>query len=83
MYEKFFVYIDDGQDVYKIAIAAISEDAARAWCTGNGEIIAVKNVTSQYHIDQNRVQKALENAGFKPEEIDWMRRALVEFEIIE
>ena len=83
MYEKFFVYIDDGNGVYKIAIAAVSEEAARAWCKGNGEIIAVKNVTNQYHIDQNRVQNALENAGFKPEEIDWMRRALVEFEIIE
>jgi len=83
MYEKFFVYLDDGKDVYKIAIAAVSEEAARAWCAGNGEVIAVKNVTEEYHIDAGRVRKALEAAEFQSPEIDWMCRALQGFEIIE
>lgn len=83
MYYKYFVYVDDGKDVYKIAIAAVSEDAAESWCVGSGEVVAVKDVTDQYHIDSNRVFKALEQSGFEPCEIDWMCRALREFEIID
>lgn len=45
MYNKYFVYVDDGRDVLKIAVPAISEEAAKAGCAGIGDVIAVKDVT--------------------------------------
>ncbi len=83
MYEKFIVYIDDGENVYKIAVAAVSEDAAKAFCAGNGEIIAVRNVTKDYPISLDKVHDALENARFGEYEIDFICRALAEFRIAE
>lgn len=83
MYEKFFVYLDDGKNVYKVAIAAVSEDAAKAFCAGNGEIIAVRNVTKDYPISLDKVRKALKNAEFGEYEMDFICRALAEFEIAE
>lgn len=83
MYEKYFVYVDDGYNVYKIAIAAISEDAARAWCAGNGEVVAVKRVTEEYPISADKVSDALRKAQFGQPEIDWIVRALTEFGIAE
>lgn len=79
MYRKYFVYIDDGKDVYKVAIAAACEDAARAWVQGNGEVIAVKDVTDECHIDAEQVCKALGNAGFDQHKIDFISRLLMEF----
>lgn len=83
MYEKFIVYCDDGDSVYKLAIPAVSEGAARAWCNGVGEVIAVKNVTGDYHIDACKVSEALRNGGFSRTEIDFMVRALTELDLIE
>ena len=83
MYEKYFVYVDDGHDVYKLAIAAVSEDAARAWCAGTGEVIAVKNVTKEYPISADKVSDALRKAEFGQPEIDWIVRLLREFEVAE
>ena len=50
MYSKYLVYLDDGKDIYKLAVPAVSKEAAKAWCFGNGEVIAVKDVTSEFHI---------------------------------
>lgn len=83
MYKKYMVYIDDGLCVYKIAIAAVSEDAAKARCAGNGEIIAVRDVTANYPISLDRVAKALEISGFGNYEADFICRALAEFNIAE
>lgn len=83
MYEKFIVYLDDGTNVYKVAIAAVSEDAAKAWCAGNGEVIAVRNVTKDYPISLDKVRKALTDASFGEYEMDFICRALAEFEIAE
>lgn len=83
MYEKFIVYIDDGENVYKIAIAAASEDAAKAFGAGNGEVIAVRNVTKDYPISLDEVYNALKNARFGEYEIDFICRALAEFGIAE
>lgn len=83
MYQKYFVYIDDGKDVYKIAVAAVSEDAAKAFCAGNGEVVAVRDVTDDYPISLDKVRQALNNAGFNKYKIDFICRALAEFEIAE
>lgn len=83
MYRKYFVYLDDGRDVYRIAIAAACEEAARAWVKGNGEVIAVRDVTEDYPISAYKVRVALQNADFGEAEQDFIVRALVEFEIAE
>lgn len=83
MYEKYFVYVDDGRDVYRIAVAAACEDSARAWCAGSGEVIAVKKVTQDYPISADKVADALRKASFGQPEIDWIVRLLREFEVAE
>lgn len=81
MYHKYFVYIDDGKNVFKIAIAAKDKDAATILCEGQGEVIAVKDVTEDYHIDITEVRRALINAGFDIYKTDFVCRFLVELEI--
>ena len=83
MYEKFFVYLDDGENVCKVAITAASEDTAKAFCAGNGEIIAVRNVTEDYPISLDKVRKALKNAEFGEYEMDFICRTLAELRIAE
>lgn len=77
------VYLDDGQGVYKVAIAAVCEEAAAGFCKDNGEVIAIKDVTEDYPIDADKVSMALDNAGFGKFEIDYICRALREFGIAE
>ena len=83
MYQKYLVYLDDGKNVYKIAIAAVCEDSARIKCSGNGEIIAIKDVTKDNPIYIDKVAKALKDAEFGENEIDWICRTLTEFGIAE
>lgn len=83
MYRKYFVYLDDGRNVFKVAIAAVSEEAAKAWCAGNGEVIAVRDVTEDYPISADKVRDALRKACFGKFEQDFIVRALTEFEIVE
>lgn len=80
MYKKYFVYIDDG-NVFKVAVAAASEDAAAAYCTGDGDIVAVRDVTDDYPISMYKVREALENAEFGEYETDFICSALAKFEI--
>lgn len=81
MYNKYFVYVDDGRDVLKIAVPAISEEAAKAGCAGIGDVIAVKDVTERYPIDVMKVREALFIAGFGVSECTFMCRALEELGI--
>lgn len=83
MYRKYFVYIDDGENVYKVAVAAASEDSAKAFCAGNGDIVAVRDVTDDYPIRLDKVSQALSIAGFGTYETDFICRALAELEIAE
>ena len=83
MYRKYFVYLDDGRDVFKVAIAAVSEEAAKAWCAGNGEVIAVRDVTEDYPISADKVREELRKACFGEFEQDFIVRDLTEFEIVE
>lgn len=82
-YHKYFVYIDDGYGVYRIAISAPSEKGARAWCEGNGEIVAVKDVTADFPISVDKVSRALKAAEFGQVEIDIITRLLTQFEVAE
>lgn len=83
MYYKYFVYIDDDGDVYRIAVTASCEDAARASCKGFGEIIAVRDVSEDYPISVSKVADALRCARFGDPEIKWITDLLKEYEIAE
>lgn len=74
--KKFMVYIDDGKEVFKIAVPSKDESGARSYVAGNGEVIAVKDVTEQYPISLNKVFDALEKANFSDIEIDLIQRTL-------
>lgn len=82
-YNKYMVYLDDGEDVYKVAIAAASEDAAKAQCAGNGEVIAIRDVTKDYPISLDKVSEALDRMEFGNYERDFICRALAELRIAE
>ena len=48
--KKYMVYLDDGRDCYKVAVPAANEKAARKYVEGNGEVIAVKDISEDYPI---------------------------------
>ena len=74
--KKYFVYIDGGHDVFKIATPAEDVADAKAFVSGNGEVVAVKEVTDDYPIDISKVYDALEAAHFGQYEMDFICRAL-------
>lgn len=80
---KYFVYVDDEHEVYKLCVPAESEKVAREWCNGSGEVVAIKDVTEEYPIDAGKVRRALSDAGFIDHEVDWMVRALQDFQMVE
>lgn len=81
--KKYMVYLDDGKNAYKVAIPAKDEKAAREYVQGNGEVIAVKDVTQNYPISADKVADALKNASFGQIEIDLITRALQQIDICE
>lgn len=74
--KKYMVYMDDGQDCFKCAIPAKSEKEAREYVKGNGEVVAVKDVTDEWFISAEYVADALERSGFGRSEIDIITRTL-------
>ena len=75
--KKYMVYMDDGKDCFKVAVPAINEDAAKEYVKGNGEVIAVKDVTNDYEISIDKVAAALKNEEFSQIEIDFITRCLI------
>ena len=73
--KKYFVYMDDGKDVYKIAVPAENEDKAREFVNGNGEVIAVKEINCL--IETEKVAEALiSSQQFDDTQMDLIIRAL-------
>lgn len=81
--KKYVVYLDDGHSPYKAYIPASSVREAKAMVAGNGEIIAVKDMTKEYPISKEKVLAALSNAKFGQAEISYMIYALEDMGIIE
>ena len=73
---KYMVYLDDGRDCFKVAVPATNEKAARKYLEGNGEVIAVKDITDDFPISLDKVIQALRNAQFGQTEIDLVARCL-------
>lgn len=69
-------YLDDSVNCFKVAVPAIDENSAREFVRGNGEIIAVKDITYDCLIDLNKVVQALRDAQFGLVEIDLITRCL-------
>lgn len=88
MYFNFMVYIDGGTDqngndiLMKIAVPAKDEQDAQDYVAGNGDIVAVRDVSDEYRISSSRVYDALEKANFTQHEIDYIVRTLQRTEIV-
>lgn len=76
MLKKYMVYMDDGKDVFKAAIPAKNEKEAREYVQGNGEVVAIKDVTEEYPIDITKVRDALLAAAFGEAEMNYITRTL-------
>lgn len=74
--KKYNVYLDDGTSCYREAIPARDEQGAKDYVKGNGEIIAVKEITEDFPISAEKVARALFLAGFGQTEIDLITRTL-------
>lgn len=72
----YFVYLDDGRNVFKIATPAENVADAKAFVSGNGEVVTVKDVTDDYPISIAKVYDALAAAHFGQYEMDFICRAL-------
>lgn len=75
--KKFFVYVDDGANVFKLAVPAKNEKDARKFAEGNGEIVCVKEAPEDFFISVEKVYDALKAARFGQTEIDFIFRTLI------
>lgn len=76
-FKKYSVYIDNGHSFLKAAIPARNEAEARKYVEGNGEVIAVKEITEDFPISVEKVAAALSRYGFGQTEIDLITRTLL------
>ena len=70
------VYLDDGDNVYKLAVPANSEEEAVKYCEGKGEIIAVKKNNLTQNIDTAALASYLLSGGWDENEIIVITRTL-------
>ena len=73
---KYFVYVDDGNGCYKIAVPAENEKAARKFVEGSGDVIAIKNITEEFPISLDSIARALNIVGMGQHESDFVLRTL-------
>lgn len=69
------VYLDDGENCYKVHIPAYSKKEAELYCQGNGEIVNISDVTSDYPISLVSLHSALKTK-FAQTEIDIIMRCI-------
>ncbi len=74
--KKYFAYLDDDRNVFKVPVPAINEKAVIEYVNGNGEIIAIKDATKDYPISLEKVRDALAKQEFGEAEIALILRAL-------
>lgn len=75
--KKYMVYLDDGETCFKIAVPAINEKKAKEYVTGNGNVIAIRDISEEFPIDLDKVAQALRLAHFGQTEIDLITRCLI------
>ena len=74
--KKYMAYVDDGRNCFRVAVPAANEKAARKYVEGNGEIIAIKDITNDFPISLDKVAQALKAAQFGQVEIELITRCL-------
>lgn len=82
MFKKFFVYVDDGENVMKIAVPAKNAKDAANYVEGTGEVIKVKEMDADFYIDVYKIRAALNEHGFGSIEQDLICRALARTGIV-
>ena len=76
------VYMDDGQDAFKLYVPAENKKDVAQYVQGNGEIIAIRECKNplgpdgEYLIDTAFLMQTLRNAGFGKMERDLIIRTL-------
>lgn len=75
---KYMVYMEDADYLYKVAVPAEDEQAARDYVDGNGEVIMIKDLTEEnkLRIFSKNVAEALKNYGFSTTQVDLIVRTL-------
>lgn len=75
---KYMVYMEDEDYLYKVAVPAEDEQAARNYVDGNGEVIMIKDLTEEnkLRIFSKNVVEALKNYGFSTTQTDLIIRTL-------
>ena len=71
------VYMDDGRDVLKVKVPAISKTEAIKYCAGNGEVVAVKDSDLQ-DINIECLANTLSRNAWGQAEIDVITRCLIQ-----
>ena len=74
--ELYKVILEDSYDVYRVYVPADSVSGAKAYVAGNGDIISVTDVSSDFPISLDSVRSALRNYGFGSVEQDLIIRML-------
>lgn len=80
--KKFVVYVDDEISVFKANVAATDEESAKKYVMGNGEIIAVKDVTDKCRITMDDITDLLKSE-VPQQKIDFIVATLLNTGIIE
>lgn len=70
------VYVDDGDNVYKIVVPAENGEEAAKYCEGSGEIIAIKKNDLVQDIDTAFLADYLRRGGWDQTEVDVITRTL-------
>ena len=73
---KYMVYMEDEDYVYKVAVPAEDEQAARDYVNGNGDVILIKDITEAIKITTENVSTALKKYDFSQIQIDFIVRTL-------
>ena len=69
---KYMVYMEDEDYVYKVAVPAEDEQAARDYVNGNGDVILIKDITEAIKITTENVSTALKKYDFSQIQIDFI-----------
>ena len=73
---KYMVYMEYEDYVYKVAVPAEDEQAARDYVDGNGDVILIKDITEEVKIYPDNIFAALKNYDFSSTQIDIIVRTL-------
>ena len=83
--KKYMIYLEDAERVYKVPVAAETEEKAVDYCHGNGELVAVKDVTNEndFLLSEEEIRTALITDGMDKTKIDFILTALYNANMID